>query len=195
MNRLAISARDRRALLVCSLAVGAIVGAGRGIPAWRSWDADVRGGAAVQVRQLEMLEGGLALLPSLRDSVGARRSRLDSVAAMFVDGDSPALAAAALATIVSDLAEEGGVQVNSVQVRADSAWRSSVARVGVRVSATGDVTGLTDLLQQIEGHDLLLQVREMVVTQPAPTAPDHVPEALRLELLVEGLALRPPRRT
>ena len=110
---------------------------------------------------------------------------------MLLGGASPAEAGAQLATIAGDLAAETGVQVNAVQVRADSAYRGGVARVAVRVTATGDVTGLTDLLQQIEGHELLLQVRELVVSQSAAVAPDNVPEMLRFELLVEGLALDP----
>lgn len=134
-------------------------------------------------------------LPAMRDSVAARRRRLDSAAVMLLEGESPAQAGAALAAVASDLAAESGVQVNAVQVRADSVYRGHVTRVAVRVSATGDVTGLTELLQQLEGHDLLLHVRELVVTQQAPAAPDNVAEALRVELLVEGLALRPRGRT
>jgi hypothetical protein len=182
-------------LLVCSLAVSGIVGAGRGVPAWRRWDADVRARAADQVRELRMLEAGMERLPAMRDSVAARRRRLDSAAVMLLEGESPAQAGAALAAVASDLAAESGVQVNAVQVRADSVYRGHVTRVAVRVSATGDVTGLTELLQQLEGHDLLLHVRELVVTQQAPAAPDNVAEALRVELLVEGLALRPRGRT
>ena len=70
----------------------------------------------------------------------------------------------------------------------DSASRNGLARVAVRASGIGDIAGVTRLLQDIESGVPLLAVRELSITQPEPAAPDGRAEALRFEVLVEGLA-------
>ena len=62
------------------------------------------------------------------------------------------------------------------------------ARVAVRASGIGDIAGVTRLLNDIESGAPLLAVRELSITQPEPAAPDGRAEALRFEMLVEGLA-------
>jgi hypothetical protein len=191
MNGFSLGARDRRTLVIGLLTVGSIVAVGRGVPAWRRWDQSARVAAADAVRELQAIEGASRQLPAMRDSVAAWRRRLDTLAVMVLEGESPAQAAAALATAVTDAADEAGMLIGSVQVRPDSIYKGSFARVAVRLSATADVTSLAQLLQDLEGGELLLSIRELTVSQPAPAAPANTPEALRLEILVEGLAMHP----
>jgi hypothetical protein len=194
MTRLAVSGRDRRALGIGLLAVGCIGGLGRGLPALQRWDEGARATAAESMRELRSLEVGAGLLAVMADSLAARRQRVDVLSSMVLDGSTPAEAGAVLADVVADAADEAGALVGAVHVRPDSSYRAGLARVAVRLSATSDVTGLAELLQDLEGGELLLAVRELTVTQPEPAAPNGTPEALRFELLVEGLAMDPRLR-
>jgi len=49
------------------------------------------------------------------------------------------------------------------------------------------------MLAALEGGQTLLAVRELSITQPQTSAPADQMEALRVELRVEGLMLRPHR--
>jgi hypothetical protein len=59
------------------------------------------------------------------------------------------------------------------------------APVSVRIDATADVRGLTNLLTRLERGPTLLVVRALSITQPEPNAEM---EALAVELTVEGLS-------
>jgi hypothetical protein len=61
----------------------------------------------------------------------------------------------------------------------------------VRLAGIGDIEALTDLLSRVESGAMLLAVRELVVTQPEPTAASTKAEALHFEVLVEGLTMKP----
>jgi hypothetical protein len=190
--RLAISKRDLRALGRGVLVIGSIIGVGRGVPAWRRWEQAVRADAGVTAHNLAVVEAALGQLPKMRDSVMSRRVQLDALASRVFETVSVEEATAALAVYVSDQATDASVKVNSVQLRPDSVFSpEGFARVAVRLNANGDVRGLASLLGAIEGDSLLLAVRELLVNQPEPAAPDTKPEALRFELLVEGLAMHP----
>lgn len=191
---LTIGRRDRRTLGVGALAVGAIVAVGRGIPAWSHWEGDHRSGAAAALRRVALVEARQRTLGALADSARSRGARLDSLHDALVGADSPAEAGARLASLVAEMADESGVQVVAATVQADTTYVAGVARVATRVSATCDVQGLADLLQRLEGGDVLLAVRELAVSQPDPAAPAGKPEMLHLELLVEGLTMRPAVR-
>jgi hypothetical protein len=131
----------------------------------------------------------MPLRKALRDTLRARRDRLALLDSGLVKGDTPSAAAATLASVISETAEEAGVKLGSVQVRPDSARAgTAVTLVAVRADAVGDIRGLTLLLAEIEAGVPLLRVRELSVSQPAPAAPDTQAEALRVELLIEGLA-------
>ncbi|MDB4949561.1 MAG: hypothetical protein JWM27_2210, partial [Gemmatimonadetes bacterium] len=128
------------------------------------------------------------------DSLDARRGRLVDLAPAILDGRTPAAAAATLAAIVSGAAAQAGMQLNAVQVRSDSAGPGVFTRVAVQADATGDVRQVAHMLQLLERGPELLAVRGLSVTGAQPDSPDAQPEALHLELTVEGLALsRPPR--
>ena len=107
---------------------------------------------------------------------------------MILRGATIPEAGASLASVVSDYADDRAIRLVSVQIRPDSAAKGGLARVAVRAVGVGDIAGLTSLLRDIESGTPILAVRELAITQPDPAGPDGRAEALRFELLVEGIA-------
>jgi Type II secretion system (T2SS), protein M subtype b len=187
-----LSPRDRRTLAAGALTILLLVLLGRGLPAWRRWDAGVRASAVELAGEAARAELAARELPAMLDSLEARRARLVAVGSGVLEGGSPAASGAILAALVSGSAARAGVQIGSVQVRPDTAGAGTFIRVSVRADGTGDLGAITRMLVLLEGAPELLAVREASITQPAPGGPAEQPEALRLELSVEGLALAAP---
>lgn len=184
-----LSPRDRRALAAGAAVVLLLLLAGRGLPAWRRWDAAVRASAAEMAAEAARAERTARLLPATLDSLEARRARLVALGSALLDGGSPAASAAALASLLSGAGARAGVQIGSVQVRPDTASAGTFLRVYARADGTGDLGAITRMLALLEGAPELLAVRELSITQTNPGGPAEQPEALRLELAVEGLAM------
>jgi hypothetical protein len=177
------------------LIIGAIISVSRSLPAWLAWQREARASAAEVQTELAHARAGAAARKAVHDSLAARGQRLLALAPALLSGDSPASAAATLAALVSGAAAQANVRLGAVQVRPDSVALGAFTRVAVRASATGDVTGVTQMLLSLERGPTLLAVRELSITQPEPTAPADRAEALRLEFLVEGLMLNPKPRS
>jgi hypothetical protein len=184
-----LSDRDRRTLLVGVAVIAFLILLSRGIPAWRRWDANVRASAGEMATEAARAEQTVRLLPASLDSLETRRARFVAVGAGVLEGESPAASGAALASLVSGVAARAGVQLGSVQVQPDTASAGTFMRIGVRADATGDLPALTRMLAMLEGGPELLAVRELAITQPNPGGPAEQPEALRMEITVQGLAL------
>ena len=184
-----ISDRDRRTLVTGIGVIVLLVLLSRGLPAWRRWDADTRASAAEMATEAARAEQTVRLLPASLDSLEARRARFVALGNGVLEGESTAASGAALASLVSGAAARAGVQIGSVQVRPDTASAGTFMRISVRADGTGDLPAITRLLAMLEGAPELLAVRALSITQPAPGGPAEQPEALRLELSVEGLAL------
>jgi len=194
----ALTAREHRVLVAGAVAICLMVGTTKGLPAWRRWHAQTAASAEESTAALARASAAVAGRRVLRDTLRSRRDRLVALAPMLLAGDSPAAAAASLAGVLSDAAADAGVQLGAVQLRTDTAHAGVFTRVSVRANATGDVRGITELLQVVERGPTLLKVRELAITQPEPAAGADRPEALRLEIVVEGLVQTPPsesRRT
>lgn len=187
---LAMSARDRRTLIAGVAVMLSIVLIGRGLPALQRWQSDREAAALQSMRMVAIAFRSIRQLPMLRRSVAARVRRLSLADSTLLHGDSPAAAAAELASVLSDIADENDVEVAALSMHADSGFRSDFARASVRLSGTTDVQGLAAMLHDIEAGSHLLAVRELVVGQPDAGAPDTRPEALHVELLIDGLARR-----
>jgi hypothetical protein len=184
-----ISERDRRTLVIGAVVVAAALLLARGVPAWRRWDADAHTSAAARAREAARVESTVRQLPAGLDSLQARRARYVALGRGILDGESTAAAGASLASLVSGAAARAGVRMGSVQVRPDTAGAGTFLRIAVRADATGDLPAITRMLETLEGGRTLLAVRDVSITQPNPGGPAEQPEALRLELTVEGLAL------
>jgi hypothetical protein len=190
MSSLAISPRDRKTLAAGVLGILAIVGSARGIPVWREWDEQSRGSARELSLQVAALKSQLRHLSVLRDSARALTVSASAERERLLEASTVGIGGAALATRITDVADELGIRVSAVQIRPDSLFRSGYARVAVSLTASGDVTHLTDLLQSLESSDALLAVRELTVTPGDVLTPDGRPETLRFQVLVEGLVMK-----
>lgn len=186
----ALSARDRRALAVGLCVLTALVAGTRGVPAWRAWDAGQRSAAAEVAGERSRALATVRAERWIRDSARARGARLSAVSARVVAGRTPAAAAAALGSIVSEAGASAGVRLGAVQVSTDTIGAGDYLRVRAQVEGTGDVQGVSALLRRLEAGPEALAVRELSVTQPEPAAGADRAEALRLAFTVEGLALR-----
>lgn len=193
----ALSARDRRTLTVGVVAIGSLVLAARGIPAWRTWVRETRATAVEHLGDAARAEGVVRTFPAMRDSLAVRNARYLALAPTLVSGGSLNAASATLASLVSTAATESGVTLGAVQMRTKEAAprRDSVAthaafaRVRVESDVTGDIRGIARFLAALEGGPVHLVVRDLTITQSdAVGAPDR-PEVLRATVAVEGLAL------
>ena len=199
---LGLTRRDRRTALVGAGIVAGLVALAKGMPVWRAWDAEVRASAAELVAESARAERSVRALPVVRDSLIARNARYLALAELIVPGDGPTSAAGELATFVSGAATASDLTVGALQVRVDttalevegrtvgSPLAPAFARVSVQGDLTGDVLGLTYFLSEIEDGPFLLSIRELAVSQPEPAAPADRPEMLRVQFVVEGIALR-----
>jgi Type II secretion system (T2SS), protein M subtype b len=196
----ALSARDRRTLIVGATAIGSLVLVSRGLPAWRTWVREARVAAVEQLGDATRAEGVVRAFPAMRDSLAARNARYLALAPTLVSGGSVNAASATLASLVSTAAAESGVALGAVQMRTkDVPRRDSEAahavftRVRVESDVTGDIRGIARFLATLEGGPVRLVVRDLTITQAdAVGAPDR-PEVLRAMVAVEGLALSRPR--
>ena len=189
--KMQMSARDRRALTIGVATIAVLFAIGKGFPRLLSWERDARSDASDQQEDLDRATAEIARARIVQDSAKARGARIIALAPALIEGDSPATASATLAGIISGAAARSNVKIGALQLRADTSSRGTFVRVGVRGDATGDIAGVTAMIAALEGGPTLLAVRELSITQPEALASADHAEALRVELSVEGLMLRP----
>jgi hypothetical protein len=195
MIRLGFSARDRRTATLGITVVGGLIGVSRGLPALNAWEQTRVAEASDAMARLSSARAKDRLLSVLRDSLRARLERLAAADSALLTGTSSAAAAADLASLLDEAGGAARLRITAMQLRADSAAQGSITRVAVRVTGTTDVRGLASFLHSIEGNNTPLAIRELVVAQPEPAALESKPEALRVDIVVEGLArILVPRR-
>ena len=184
-----VSARDRRLLIFGSTVIGSLIGLARGIPAVRAWERQKLDDAATTTADLATARNGRRMLPILRETLSARRARLAALDSGLLSGQSPSAAVADLTAALEQFMTDARIKVSALQISTDSASPVGVVHVRVRIAGTGDVIGLAAFLRAVEGGDTPLVVRELVVAQPDPAGADSRPEALRIEALIEGIAI------
>ncbi|HET7584030.1 MAG TPA: type II secretion system protein GspM [Gemmatimonadaceae bacterium] len=189
MKMISLSPRDRRALSLGGAVLALLLLVARGLPAWSAWATSQRAIADQLAAQVARARSDVRSSAPTHDSLVMRGKRMVALAPRILAGESPASAVATLGGVLSGAAATAGVQVGAVQMSVDSSATSAFSRVRVRASATGDIAGVTELLRELEQGPTLLSVRELNLSQPEPAAPASQPEALRIELVVEGLAL------
>jgi hypothetical protein len=188
LSQLGLSARDRRVLFFGASTIGTLFAFARGVPALLEWQKDRSSEAAAESQQAAAARIGVRMLPALRDSLRDRQIRLAALDSVLLSGSSASAAVAELASMLENMADAASVKVTAMQLRADSAASGLLAQVAVRVNGVADVAGLAAFLRAIEGSETPLIVRELAVTQSEPAAPDGKVEALRVDVLVEGIA-------
>lgn len=183
-----ISTSDARTLRRGALAMFAIVAIGKGVPALRGMEANAIASADEAARELATLRAAATGHGPMRDSLTARRRRLQRAREELSQAASPQLAAAELATTLGEYATRAGARVNATIVRADSAFMRGFARISVRLSIATDIQGIAALLQLIESDPWLLAVRELTIGGNDPGAHEARAEVLTSELVVECLS-------
>lgn len=187
----ALSERDRRALYIGLMSVSVLIVLSRGVPLWLMWTRAAQEDARAATMELSRAKALMSARRILADSLSARGDRLVSVMPAFLAGTSPEAAGATLAGIISQAAADSRVEMSSMEVRADSLGTGEVARVSVRAVASGDVSGVMEMLAAIGGGPELLAVRSLRIDQPEPDASPATMERLQVTLVVEGLLLTP----
>lgn len=188
MMQLGLSAKDRRTAVFGIVVVGTLIGLSRGLPAFREWERTRVAEASELTAKASSARASVRMLGVLRDSLRARSQALAVLDSAMLSGASAAAAAADLASTIDELATASRIKVASMQLRADSAAAGALTTVAVRVSGTTDVAGLAAFLRAVETNDTPLVVRELTVSQSEPAAPQSKPEALHVDVVVEGLA-------
>ena len=187
--RSAISRRDRRTLVIGCAIVAVLFIAARGLPTLRAWRTRHTASTGELRARLAFVNEARRSLPSMRDSIAARRRRLDSLNARVIHATTPTIAAAFLGALVERIADNSNLKVSSLELRLDTLARASTTRVTVRMSGEGDISGVGSFLATIDRHDEPMVVRELAVSQSDPLAPDDRAEVLHFDVRVEGLAL------
>jgi hypothetical protein len=180
-----LNARDRRALITCCGVIAPLVLCSRGIPAMLRWQARERAEADSLVERARVARSAIDQLGRARDSLASRRKRLVALSEGVVPGNAPAVASASLAERVSDLAEEAGVVLTTVQIQFDTLGRGSFVPIRVRASVAGDLESLADFLSSIELGPPLAMLRELSISASGPAASPE--QELRAEVMVEAL--------
>jgi hypothetical protein len=186
---IAVSSHDKRLLIAGSASIVIIVGGSRLVRRAMEWSASERTSAASLAAEVSKEEASIRGLLVTRDSLVARRVRLASMDSTLVEADTPALAGAALAELVSDAADATRAQVGNVQVRADSSTRRAFVGVQVRASITGDFAAIVRFLSKLESGPKLVALRELDITaQGNQSTTQGGRDVIRADVLVEGLA-------
>src|SRR5262249_44854739 len=146
--------------------VGSLILVSRGLPALREWQRTQLPDASDVIGRASSARAKVLALPSLRDSLARRQRDLAALDSAIRSEPSSCAALADFAAMLDDMAATAGVKIAALQLQADSAPRSAIARVGVRMTGTTDVAGLSELLRLADTTDTLLIVRELSVSQP-----------------------------
>jgi hypothetical protein len=194
MSAASLSRRDRRVLATGAAIVLGILIVGRGGPVFLSY-VDARRASAANVAQRAARTEWLVLnAGTLHRELGRVRGRLARLDSALLDGDTPTVASATLAAIVSDAVADTDARLASIRLSVDTVGKpSELSRVVAHASITGDLFSIAAVLQTLEAGPQLLAVSELSIatTQPgiAPTQTEH----LQVELTVDGLYRREPR--
>jgi len=183
---LTLTARDRRTLTLGVTVIGALLLGGRGLPAWRHWQRSSLALADGAALALAAQRAALVNQRTARDSLAARRKRLETLRSTWLDGDTPAAAGAALAGTISSVGERAGVTVNTLDIRVDSSFLQPFVPVRVHAIVVGDITGVANVLAGLEGGRLALSIRDLSIDATDAAALPNQPEVLRAELTVEA---------
>ncbi len=184
--------KDARTLLIGAACVSTMLLVGKIIPAL------VASHRATAV-QLRMIRGELAQDRQIVDrrneitrSLDATTTAFLGIAPAFLKGNAASQGAAMLASVVADAADANGVHLSSLQPVADTSSRTLVVPVSVHTSGTGDIRGISGMLRDLESDVPVVEVEQLMIAQPDPTAPaDHM-EMLHVEMTVHGLYRRVP---
>jgi hypothetical protein len=150
------------------------------IPYARRWSAREESIAAKR-EQLARLQWLARNETRLTRTAEERERALDAGPRRLIVGETPNLASAELQRAILEIAESSQLEVQQVDV-ANTTDPAAATHIAARLSATGDVVGLADLLERVARGPTFAEVQEL----------DVQPNALRADLLSISLAVRAP---
>lgn len=184
--RSATTAAHRRAYVLTRILLGGVLVAT--LPSairWRQERIDLAIDASETARRARgMLDGRRYLA----DTLVARTLVLDRARQRLISGRSGGSATGALATFLSQSADDVGLSVVGMRMSTDTTDLRFL-RVTAHVDAAGDISGLMQFLLLVEAGEPLLEVRTLTVTPAADRAPE-ASEHLSAQLVISGLAVR-----
>ena len=191
----ALSMRDRRAIAVGGAALCLILLTTVGAPRALRWRDSARGTAGSVISELSREQTSIRQAKAMRDSLVQRQVQLMALDSALLESDSPALAGAALAELLSDASETYKVQLGAIQIREDTTQRKVFALIQAQTSATGTLTAVVAFLAHLERGAKLLLLRDVTFTsQLAPDKASAEGEVLKVDVVIEGLS-RPHKTT
>jgi hypothetical protein len=172
--------------LLALLVVGLMVG----VPAlWIGWSLNAASETAEANRiQSETLDALKTRLAALNSGSGGAEAKAASV---FLPGETPAIAGAALQTLVSRTIEGAGGRIAESEIarqEADTEGQGTEpGAVSLRVSFDTDIAGLQNIIFQLETGAPLLMVQSLSVEARDATATSETESPkLNVVLLVRG---------
>lgn len=183
--------RDRRAVLLGVIAIGAAVTGLRVVP----WGLRRASAAYADLRERSALlartRDDMASLPELRDSAATLSRELVALAPDLLSGSSPAEAGADLSGRMNLAASRAQARVERIDPLPDSAGSGRLGRVRVHAALESDVRGLVAFLKAIDGADEVVKLDELHVEAPQALTSERGPEILKIEVTVSGWYIRP----
>jgi len=136
----------------------------------------------MQVRKIENYNKILARSDAVDAQASALRQRFERAQSRLIAGATPTQAGAELQGRLSSMATDAGLNVLSSQILKEEEVQS-FRRVGVRLTLSGELTGVARVLAAIENSDVDLAVtlleinRKLGATRrpPTPSSPSHAP--------------------
>jgi hypothetical protein len=179
-----LRSRERRSLVIGGVVSVVALAVAYGIlPAARRWQLREEA-IATEMERVTRLRGLVAHEDRLREVVSERTSALAAEPQRLLAGRTPALAAAALQSLIQGFADQSRVTVSRLDVvGAPDSAPEGLPAIPATVSALGDIYGMTELLQRIRSAPVRLELSEVSV-RPNP--------ALRGDLLQMTLILSAP---
>ena len=111
--------------------------------------------------QLERSAQALGRMPNVEADVTGLERALER-SGLYIERSSASLAAADLQQMLSDLAEQSDVSIGSSDVRSPSEGPHAT-RVTVRLNLSGDIDGIAELLEAIQGYEPMLLVDDLTI--------------------------------
>jgi hypothetical protein len=185
----ALSMRERRAIAVGGAALCLVLLTTVGAPRALRWRDSTRGTAGSVISELSREQASIRQAKAMRDSLVQRQVQLMALDSALLEGDSPALAGAALAELLSDASETYKVQLGAIQIREDTTQRKVFALIQAQTSATGTLTAVASFLAHIESGAKLLLLRDATFTsQLTPDKASASGDVLKVDVVIEGLS-------
>lgn len=186
--KLAVSARDRRAVQIGTVSILVLLTLVRGVPALMSATAEARRDARTmeaELRAVERLLRAPVRSPTSGDA-GVGRS-------LAFTASSPGGLASRLAATLDELIDSSGVVVTGLRVDVPDSATVGLVRVVASLGGECDVVGCATLLALVEQARPSIRVARLRLVAGDVAASATLPERLQFEVIADALGRVAPR--